>query len=383
MAPSKTAPSTIPTGGSKAAGVCRERDKAARASRTSLDQPFVSGILETAAGNIPQVSSGLTRTDRWGSIKARWAIGRMRFTIDPGLYALGSPDADSPVLATANYKMSFDRLRESLAGRSAWILVLDTDGINVWCAAGKGTFGTDELVHRIQSSRMEKVVSHRVVILPQLGGPGIAAHEVKKSVGFKVIYGPIRSDDLAAFLDNGMKASPPMRRKTFAMRERFALIPVEMVGALKWVVLLSPVFFVLGGLVGPLDFRTGAWGHGLPLVLILFGALIAGAILTPLFLPWLPGRAFSVKGFTMGVILSGALAALWTAGGVSRPGALEILSWVVLGSALSAYLAMNFTGASTYTSLSGVRKEMKWAVPIEIGGAFVGICLWVVSRLSV
>ena len=66
----------------------------------------------------------------------------MNYKVDPGLYAIGNPNERSPVLVTANYKMSFDNLREALPGRDAWILVLDTRGINVWCAAGKGTFGT-------------------------------------------------------------------------------------------------------------------------------------------------------------------------------------------------------------------------------------------------
>ena len=67
----------------------------------------------------------------------------MRFAVDPGLYALRNPGEQAPVLVTANYKMSFDRLRQALPGRDAWILVLDTNGINVWCAAGKGTFATE------------------------------------------------------------------------------------------------------------------------------------------------------------------------------------------------------------------------------------------------
>jgi acetyl-CoA decarbonylase/synthase complex subunit gamma len=37
---------------------------------------------------------------------------------------------------------------------------------------------------------------------------------------------------------------------------------------------------------------------------------------------------------------------------------------------------MNFTGASTYTSLSGVKKEMRWALPLEIAGGMIGLGLW-------
>jgi acetyl-CoA decarbonylase/synthase complex subunit gamma len=62
------------------------------------------------------------------------------------------------------------------------------------------------------------------------------------------------------------------------------------------------------------------------------------------------------------------------------PGRLEILAWFFLIPAVAAYLAMNFTGASTYTSLSGVKKEMKWAVPFEIGAGAAGLCLWLGSR---
>ena len=176
----------------------------------SLDQPFVTGSVQTSVGEIPQISSSPAWADRLGGIKTRWGIGRMRYTVEPGLYALGSPSDDSPVLVTANYKMSFDRLRQALPGLNAWLLVLDTQGINVWCAAGKGTFGTTELVKRIESSGLSRVVSHRNLILPQLSGPGIAAHEVKKLSGFKVIYGPIRATDLPAFMEAGLKATPEM-----------------------------------------------------------------------------------------------------------------------------------------------------------------------------
>ncbi len=196
----------------------------------------------------------------------------MHYTVDPGLYALGRPDEKSPVLVTANYKMSFDRLRKALPGRNAWILVLDTKGINVWCAAGKGTFGTEELVARIGSSGLERVVSHREVILPQLSAPGVAAHQVRKLSGFKAIFGPIRAEDLPAFMDNGMKATAEMRFKTFTTWERFVLIPVELVEALKAAVIIAPVLLILSGLLGPSGFWPNVLNQGLFAVQALFTA---------------------------------------------------------------------------------------------------------------
>jgi hypothetical protein len=342
-----------------------------------LEQGFVVGSVETPAGKIPRVSSSLKREDRAGAWKVRWGIGRMGYTIDPGLYALGNPDRSSPVLVTANYKMTFDRLRQALSKRDFWVLVLDTKGVNVWCAAGKGTFGTEELVERIRASELERVVDHRDLILPQLAGPGVAAHLVKKLSGFKVIYGPIRAEDLPAFFDGGRKATPEMRRKDFPAWERTVLIPIELVAALKAWAFLIPLFFLAGGLGGGGTFWQNAMTHGLFAVAALLLSLIMGAVLTPLLLPYLPGRAFAMKGFFLSIGGVLFLLVVFGGGGMTRAAMAERLAWVLLVPALTAFLAMNFTGASTYTSLSGVKKEMKWALPLEIGAAALGLVLWV------
>jgi hypothetical protein len=292
-----------------------------------------------------------------GGFKARWGIGRMHYTVEPGLYALGSPNAQSPVLVTANYKMSFDQLRESLPGLNAWILVLNTLGINVWCAAGKGTFGTTELVRRIQSSGLNRIVSHRNLTLPQLSAPGVAAHEMKKLSGFK--------------------ATPEMRIKTFTTWERLALIPVELVEALKAALIIIPLMLLISALLGPGGFWANIRSYGLFSIPALLTAIMAGTVLTPLMLPWLPGRAFSSKGLLLGLLGAAGLVASRWGDLVSWEGRLQILAWCLLILATTTYLAMNFTGSSTYTSLSGVKKEMHWALPLEIGACFAGLALWV------
>jgi len=330
-------------------------------------------------GPVPQISSFLTWKDHLGTYKARWGINRMNYMIDPGLYALGKPDDQSPVLVTANYKMSFDRLRQELPGRNFWILVLDTKGINVWCSAGKGTFGTNELVGRIESSGLSQIVSHRELILPQLSGPGVAAHEVKRLSGFKVIYGPIRSKDLPTFLDNGRNATPEMRLKTFTLWERMVLIPMELVSAMKVGFVIMGMLFFLAFIWKSGEGTPVALNHGLFSALAFLVAIVMGAILSPLLLPWLPGRAFSLKGLVLGLIAAFLLVTFRFDDLGAWSGRIEMLAWSLLIPALSAYLAMNFTGASTYTSLSGVRKEMRWALPLQIGAGVIGIILWVGS----
>lgn len=348
-----------------------------------LDQSFVSGTISTPVGKLPRVSSELTGQDRWGTIKARWGVGRMNYAIDPGLYALGNPDDRSPVLVTANYKMSFDFLREALPGRNAWILVLDTKGINVWCAAGKGTFGTQELLQRIETSGLQKVVSHRKIILPQLGAPGVAAHQVKQFSGFRVYYGPVRAQDIPAYLDAGLTATKDMRVVTFPLADRAVLIPIELRAAVKPFILISIALLILAGILGRSGLQTNLLHDGLFATVALLAAIIGGAVLSPLLLPWLPGRAFSVKGLFIGLVLALGLIVLKGVNIQSWTGRAEALAWLMIIPSIAAYLAMNFTGASTYTSLSGVKKEMRFALPLEIAAGILGITAWITSLIIV
>lgn len=319
---------------------------------------------------MPRVSSELAFADRLGACKARWGIGRMNYMVPPGLYAIGNPAAADPVVVTANYKMSYDIVRRTLAGHNVWLLVLETYGINVWCAAGKGTFGTGELVRRIASSRLVEVVSHRRVILPILGAPGVSAHEVTRRSGFAVSYATIRATDLPEYLDNGMVTTPVMRELSFTLYERMVLIPVELVLALKSIALAGGGLFLLFAVLGgPIAGRT--------VFLAWLGACLAGIVAGPLLLPWLPGRSFAIKGGVVGVAWSVLfyLLAGGQAWGTGQTGA----AFLAL-SAVSAFYTMNFTGCSPYTSRSGVKKEMRIALPAMGTALVLGILLLVVER---
>lgn len=335
--------------------------------------PWIKGFVQTRSGEIPQVETSLTFRDTVGSWKARWRINRMNYIIPPGLYCVGNPEASSPVLVTANYKMTFDRLRKELAGLDSWILVLETYGINVWCAAGKGTFGTEELVKRINLVGLNQIVDHGALILPQLGAPGVAAHEVRKRTGFKVVYGPVRASDIKDFLSAGMKATEKMRTVNFGFLDRLVLTPIELTGTWKAVVLIVTCLLI-AHLTGLMSVTPSA-------LYPFIGALLAGAIVAPALLPWIPGRAFSWKGWLVGLVW--AVAVLAIQGLFFRPfGIWNTLALLFLLPAISAFLSLNFTGASTYTSLSGVKREMRVAVPATVILASVGIGLWVAGLLA-
>ncbi len=356
---------------------CGQPPDERKALSNPIQASWSAGRVETAFGPIPRVSTTLTMTDRIGTWKARWGTRRMHYLVEPGLYAVGSPTPESLVLVSANYKMSFDRLRSQLEGFDAWILVLDTRGINVWCAAGKGTFGTDEIVRRIDEVRLEEIVTHRKLIVPQLGATGVKAHEVKHRSGFRVVYGPVRAEDLPDFLDSGMKATPEMRRVRFPLKDRLALVPMELTMSTRNALLAAACFFLLSGLGQDGYSLARMRTLGFLNVGILLGAWLSGMVLTPWLLPWLPGRAFSVKGAWIGLLyLASAGWLVFNGSGLALNWA-QILAWILIIPAVTSHLGMNFTGASTYTSLSGVLKEMRVALPLQIGTAVLGLALWI------
>ncbi len=333
------------------------------------------GCAETSCRTpaIQTTTSMLTFANRLDHLLARLGWHRSEHRVEPGLYRLGDPDAESPVFASANYTLSFDALRSQLAGIDAWILVLDTKGINVWCAAGKGTFGTDELVHRIESSGLASLVSHRTIIVPQLGAPGVSWPEVVRRTKFIVEYGPVRADDLPEYLKTHT-ATPAMRCVEFSLWDRFVLTPVEF---MHFALPTGAVAAVLWFLAGPVT------------ALAAVSAVLAGTVLFPLLLPVLPTRDFSTKGMILGVIVALPFAYVFGTNPElpAWAGVLSAAAALLLIPAAISYLALNFTGCTPFTSRTGVKKEIFSYVKVMAGmaavGAAAGIILGVCRILGV
>lgn len=317
---------------------------------------------ESIDRTLQRTDSKITWRHRWDHWLARWGVNRGGHRVAPGLYALGAPTPDSPVFVTANYTLSFDALRSALDGITGYILVLDTQGINVWCAAGKGTFGTDELVRRIEATGLGNIVRHRELIVPQLGAPGIAAHEVRKQSKFKVDYGPVRASDLPAYLQT-RQATPEMREVRFPLRDRLVLIPVELVYVLLPMFVAALVAFLLGG-----------WLASAAVI----AASVAGTVLFPILLPWIPTHGFSTKGLVLGGLLAlffASLALFMNPAGAMWVRAIGALAYLFALPPITAYLALNFTGSTTFTSRTGVRREMFAYIPLMASLFAAGVVL--------
>ena len=340
-----------------------------------MQTDFIVGSLQLNSVSIPVISDFLNFGDILGAIKARWAINRNNYKINPGLYAIGKPNENSNIFVTANYKLSFDHLRKNLKSIDSWILILDTKGINVWCAAGKGTFGTEELIKQIQQTKLVEIVNHKKIILPQLGAVGVSAHDVKKITGFHVIYGPVKASDIPDFINNKFTASREMRTVFFPFFERIKLIPVEIIGHFQYLIFAIAVFFILAGINSNGYSVDKAFDGGLKAMVMLLAGFLSGVAIAPALLPYIPVKQFFMKGAILAYIITGLL--IYFFPGISL---FENISWFFIVPAVSAFIAMNFTGTSTYTSLSGVLKEMKLAIPLQIIFAFIGLVLWIIGR---
>lgn len=332
------------------------------------------GFVDTAVGPVPQVATTPSRRDRWGTMGARIGLIRTNYKVVPGLYAVGQPSKQSPVLVTANYKLSFDALRHRLEGVDAWMLVLDTRGINVWCASGKGTFSSQEVVETVRRSRLAEVVSHRELILPQLAAGGVSQQAVRRGCGWSVLWGPIRASDLPAYLAQNKEADAAMREVSFSLKERLELIPVELFLLGRPLLMIVLVGMVLSG-IGPEIFSpASAWQRGLLLLAATAAGIFAGAVLTPALLPWLPGRQFWGKGGWAALPVIACAWPLLAALPHIEQAALAL--WTVT---VSSYLAMNFTGSTPFTSLSGVEYEMRRGLPLQCLAALLALVGWLAA----
>jgi len=315
--------------------------------------------------SISSITSYITLANRWDHILARLGIKRNEHRVQPGLYLLGNPNNSSPVFVTANYTLSFDSLRSVLDNISCYILVLDTKGVNVWCAASKGTFSTDELVSRINKTGLQDVVKHKTIILPQLSATGIAAHEVKKLSDFKVEYGPVRASDLAEYLKTHI-ATPEMRSVGFNLVDRLILIPIELVHLLLPILIIGTILYFIDG-----------WLSSLAVI----ASTLTGIALFPILLPFIPTKEFSSKGFILGGIIALTFSLIYIIQNIDAVWWRQTgyaLAYILAMPSVTAFIALNFTGSTPITSVSGVRKEIYRYIRWMAGMFIAGILLLVI-----
>lgn len=349
---------------------------------------FVEGVKSESAASNPY--RNLRRP--YQGVRARGRIWYNHLTgswrgmpIQPGLYKIGNPSPASPVIVTANYELTYYTVMRALArdGIEAWVLVCDTAGINVWCAARGTHFNSDDVIHMIRLTGLWSVVQHRELILPQLAAAGMDVNAIRDRTGFRVRYGPVRIQDLSKWMNLERPRPKPreMATVTFSLRERMEMTVAHipfLFAALLW----KPFLAIVVGLLGfnallftvlPAVFTmTIPTSLGVVYLLLQFLlALFGNALVLGIIFPVLPSKdnSFIRRGVGFaGVTLPVALLIMLLMAAHST----VIVSWMVVQLVLSIALTMDFAGMTPVSDPKVIREEYPYLIrTLQIGGLFL------------
>jgi acetyl-CoA decarbonylase/synthase complex subunit gamma len=266
------------------------------------------------------------------------------YTVEPGLYYTGNRyDPTAPLLVTCNYRLTIFLLLRRLRARPVRMLVIDTDGINVWCAAGKGVFGNEAILTQLDRYDRTLLTEGKwlTLLLPKFAMAGVDLRGLRRE-HVRPIIGPLYAKDLPAYLDN-----PPLRdcsdaRVVFGLQMRcFSWLPgfKQMFG---WSLLLVMIFMAAHWL----------WGSSVPVGLFAISLFIATAY--PFLFPYLPGDGFAPKGLFLGAATTAGLIVAATLG-LLPAASLPASALFALATAL--LFSLSYTGNSAVSNYTKVRKE--------------------------
>lgn len=189
-----------------------------------------------------------------------------------GLSRIGNPDGKSPVLLTCNYALTVEMVKKALQGLDAYLLVANSRGINVWCAATGGHLTNHDVISVLKTSGIEQLVDHRDVIMPQLAATGVEASVVRKKAGWNTVWGPVYAKDIPVFIRNRLRKTPRMFEVEFPWSQR---IEMAVAWAFPISLVLAPVAFAL-------------WREALfPLILMVWTSSFLMFTCFPLYSRWL------------------------------------------------------------------------------------------------
>jgi 2-polyprenyl-3-methyl-5-hydroxy-6-metoxy-1,4-benzoquinol methylase len=270
-----------------------------------------------------------------------------------GLYAVGHPDADSPVLVTGNFDLTVRRLVQAIDGKvNVWVLVADSAGINVWCAAGGGHFTAEKVIAAVKSSHLNEVVNHHALVLPQLCANGVDGWRIRKETGWGVHWGPARAEDVPAYLAGKRKKPDEMRWVKYPLKDRMEMVT----GTLGFyaLLILLPVFIFWRSLFWPVTF-----------------SILGLSYFYGIALPWLPGRDGLYKSIPLAII---ALAGLFLYTTFWNPlPAVNLFHWAVGLSGLSLFTAAELQGMSPL--MRDGLANWEWEAVISVG---LGAVYWLI-----
>jgi acetyl-CoA decarbonylase/synthase complex subunit gamma len=121
--------------------------------------------------------------------------------VQPGVYEINDPQADSAVMVTTNFSITYFSVANEVdgSGLPGWLLVADAEGMSVLTAWAAGKFDAERIAKAVKTTGMEDKVSHRKLIIP--GHVSVLLGELEEELpDWEILVGPREAVDLTGYL---------------------------------------------------------------------------------------------------------------------------------------------------------------------------------------
>lgn len=122
-------------------------------------------------------------------------------TVTEGIYEIGNPDENSPVVVTTNFALTYFIVSGEVEGSKVptWLLIKDSEGLSVMTAWAAGKFSGDDVGVFVKKSGIEDKIKHKNLIIP--GYAAAIAGDVEEELpGWTITVGPREAAHIPAFL---------------------------------------------------------------------------------------------------------------------------------------------------------------------------------------
>ncbi len=122
-------------------------------------------------------------------------------SVDPGIYEFNHPGADSPLLTTTNFSLTYFSVAGELDGSGipSWLLVCDAEGMSVLTAWAAGKFDAETIAKAVKTTGVAEKLNHRKLTIP--GHVAVLSGELEDELpGWEIQVGPREAVDIPAYL---------------------------------------------------------------------------------------------------------------------------------------------------------------------------------------
>jgi len=125
--------------------------------------------------------------------------------VTPGIYEINSPTAESPVLITTNFSITYFSVANEVEGSGlpAWLVVTDAEGMSVLTAWAAGKFDAERIAKAVKGFDVASKVGRKRIVLP--GHVAVLSGELEEELSdWEIRVGPREAVDLPAFMKQAL-----------------------------------------------------------------------------------------------------------------------------------------------------------------------------------